>query len=153
MAWIVGSVESFENVKVIQGSGFRKKKKKEKSGPIIPDGKVKVEEPLLLPSANDANKGQKLISNTKLKPKEVAEAYLARFPALRAAAERFLGGERNAVKVLDQAMKGNRRTRQQVEGFLNLFLAVPTSSAAPKASSGTGKSKPRPAKPKGKRTK
>lgn len=60
-------------------------------------------------------------------PKDMADAYLQRFPALRDAAQSFLGSER-LPQAFEQIQKGDGPVRSQAESFLGVFMGSDTSA-------------------------
>ena len=62
-----------------------------------------------------------LPSTGKLGARELAEAYLSRFPALKTAAKNLIGLDQTA-QLMDQAQKGEPLMRKQVETFIRLVL-------------------------------
>lgn len=60
-------------------------------------------------------------------PKEMADAYLQRFPALREASQSFLGADR-LPQAFEQIQKGDGQARTQAESFLRVFMGNDTSS-------------------------
>ena len=122
----VGEVTGFHTdkellQKVIQGSGFRKEEApaaKEQKGPLGP-------------KANEAEKegrGKHVArptdaqpSTSKIGAKELADAYLSRFPALKTAAQNLIGLVQTP-QLIEQAQKGDPLVRKQVVAFLLLVL-------------------------------
>ncbi|MFH0940116.1 MAG: hypothetical protein V1899_12675 [Planctomycetota bacterium] len=114
--------------KVIQGSGFRKeqahsKESNQKTGTTGPQGPLRKADPLGKTTRLPATVG----AAGKFDPKELAAAYLSRFPLLKATAQNLFGLDR-VPQLLEQTQKGDTLARKQVESFLKLFL--PTSGGA-----------------------
>lgn len=60
-------------------------------------------------------------------PRDMADAYLQRFPALREAAQSFLGADR-LPQTFEQIQKGDGPVRAQAESFLGVFMGSDTSA-------------------------
>jgi hypothetical protein len=127
-----GSVTGFQTDterahKVIQGAGFRKEepKKTAQADPKSTAGNAGVQAPKAPQDTGNAVKvtadKTPLGAASKLTAKEIADAYMARFPMLKSAAQNLLGLERVPF-LIEQAQKGDPLARRQVEGFLKLFL-------------------------------
>ncbi|MCZ7649308.1 MAG: hypothetical protein M5U26_29300 [Planctomycetota bacterium] len=131
-----GTVQGFQTTqeqtqKVVQGSGYRKVEKKEKDdGPVVPVGRIgKVDaDTTLLPGPTTPQ--PKLISNTKLDPRQVSDAYLTKYPALVEISELMLGSSKQAEGLFKKAMDGDPEVRKQLESYLNLFLTEPAQAPA-----------------------
>jgi len=138
--------------KVIAGTGFRdeegpktkepKEKKTDKKDPndktVVTDKKPKqkpVAEGPVGPGKNGivfSGKATKLTAEgvagtIKGSPKDMADAYLQRFPALRDAAQSFLGADR-LPQTFEQIQKGDGPVRAQAESFLGVFMGSDTSA-------------------------
>lgn len=123
--------------KVVQGSGYRKEADLAPKPPVNPTGPVTPAQPYAPPAVNPPPPGPQPVSNSKLSPQDVAEAYLSRYPALREAAELFLGGSTQVAPLFQRAKEGDATVREPLEGFLNLFLksrgATPPTDRDPRA--------------------
>lgn len=106
--------------KVIQGSGYRKDGTEEAPQPINPTGPIEAVQPVA-PSKTASNDPQP-IANSKLSPQDVAHEYLSRFPDMREASLVFLGGSDRVGELFQRAQKDDANLREQLDGFLNLFL-------------------------------
>lgn len=127
-----GAIEGFQTSeelarKVIQGSGFREKKEKP-TEPMLPTGPLNPAQPLVHNPQAPASPTLQPTPNKKLTAKDVTEAYLTRFPALKDAAELFLGGGANAQAILQKAQEGDPVLGEQVRTFLGLFLQGATAA-------------------------
>ncbi|MCW8133687.1 MAG: hypothetical protein KIS92_25300 [Planctomycetota bacterium] len=107
--------------KVIQGSGYRKEGVEEQPQPINPTGPIEAIQPLVPNKTTDPN-GPKPVANSKLTPQQVAQEYLSRFPDLREASQIFMGGSERVGELFQRAQKDDPILREQLDGFLNLFL-------------------------------
>ncbi|MBE7462165.1 MAG: hypothetical protein HS116_01615 [Planctomycetes bacterium] len=134
-----GKVKGFQTSseqaqKVVQGSGFREQERKPvPEAPVIPQGKIgKLDTSDLTMLPGETTTPQpKLVSNTKLDSKEVADAYLARFPQLGEIAGLFMGNRSQVQTEFKRAMEGDAQARRELESYLNLFLPTDTPVAAP----------------------
>lgn len=139
--------------KVIAGTGFRdeetpkskepKEKKTDKKDPndkttAVPDKKPKTKPVPTGPIGPD--KGgityggnvtkiptQGAAGGIKGSPKDMADAYLQRFPALREAAQSYLGADR-LPQTFDLIQKGDGPVRAQAESFLGVFMGSDSSA-------------------------
>jgi hypothetical protein len=123
-----GSHEGFttevENAQtVISGTGFRKEEKTEtsKSGDKKSPPGLGTHAPLSMGKAKTISTEPTVVIPGKMSSKELAEAYLSRFPVLKSAAQMLIGTE-GVVSLLDSAQKGDPLARKQADEFLKLFL-------------------------------
>ena len=139
--------------KVIQGSGYRKDDgDAPPPAPVDPTGPVAPVTPLLTDPKLKPAEPEKVVANSKLSPKDVANEYLSRFPDIRAAAQIFLGGSDRLPELFDRAQKGDKVVRDQLEEFLRLFLSSvqpPVQSKAPPNKQPAKPGAPKPGAPKG----
>jgi hypothetical protein len=113
--------------KVVQGTGFRKEESDE----------PKINTSVAGWGQAQGTSGEKpVVANnvpqSALSPKELQEAYMARFPGLKDASSALLGNERT-TQLIEQALKGDPLVRKEMENFLGLFVKTETKPAAPEA--------------------
>lgn len=106
--------------KVIQGSGYRPAQEAKPVEPVIPTGPIA---PVAAPAATKPVSSPPATGTGALPAKDLADAYLQRFPELEAASEQLLGGRNQLTQELEKAMT-DPTFRQEAERMLSLFLQV-----------------------------
>lgn len=122
--------------KVIRGTGFRPGQQQAAPaqqqarpgqpavpGAPAPAAPVLPAQPRILPATPPTpGQPQAVAPAIKPPPKEVAEAYLTRFPELRAAAERLLGTSANVPAEIQKLIESDPAARPALEEFLGAFF-------------------------------
>lgn len=101
------------------------KKKEVVTGPVGPKGPGKAGVVFGGKTAKLANEG--VAGTIKGQPRELAEAYLQRFPALRDAAQSFMGPDQ-LQKSFEQIQKGDAAAKSQAESFMGVFFGGDSSA-------------------------
>lgn len=107
--------------KVVQGTGFRKEESstsKDTAAPAGPAGSWAQSPAITLGNGLSAEGST---STSALSSKELQDAYMSRFPALKDTASALLGPD-GTTQLFDQAQKGDPLVRKQLENFLGLFV-------------------------------